>query len=143
MISLGKPLEQILGIGALIVVAVGCALVLWPFLTALIWAAVICFSTWPIYRWCEQALGGRRGLAATLMTLLVALVLVAPFAIMVTTLADSVVSLVHGGGPSSRAGPTAATALGRGVPSGWREPSLPIGTAWPITHPPSSSNSRS
>src|SRR4029434_3216293 len=93
MIPLGKPLEQILGIGALIMVAVGCALVLWPFLTALMWAAVICFSTWPIYRWCERALGGRRGLAATLMTLLVAVVLVAPFAIMVATLTDSVVAL--------------------------------------------------
>ncbi len=94
MIPLGKPLEQILGIGALLLLAVGCALVLRPFLTGLMWAAVICFSTWPLYRWCEQALGGRRGLAATLMTLLVALVLVAPFAIMVTTLADSVSSLV-------------------------------------------------
>ena len=81
MIPLGKPLEQILGIGALLLLVVGCALVLWPFLTALMWAAVICFSTWPLYRWCEQALGGRRGGAATLMSFLVALVLVAPFAI--------------------------------------------------------------
>ena len=94
MIPLGKPIEQILGISALLLLAVGCALVLWPFLTALMWAAVICYSTWPIYRWCEQALGGRRGLAATLMTLLVTLVLVAPFAIMVATLTDSVFSLV-------------------------------------------------
>jgi predicted PurR-regulated permease PerM len=53
-----------------------------------------CFSTWPVYSWCERALGGRRGLAAALMTLLVALVLVAPFAIMVATLADSISSLV-------------------------------------------------
>ena len=94
MIPLGKPIEQILGIGALLLLAIGCAIVLWPFLSALLWAAVICFSTWPIYRRCERALGGRRGLAAALMTLLVALVLVAPFAVMVATLADSVSSLV-------------------------------------------------
>ena len=50
MIPLGKPLEQILGIGALFLLAIGCAIVLWPFLSALLWAAVICFSTWPIYR---------------------------------------------------------------------------------------------
>jgi hypothetical protein len=49
MIPLGKPLEQILGIGALFLLAIGCAIVLLPFLSALLWAAVICFSTWPIY----------------------------------------------------------------------------------------------
>ena len=94
MISLGKPIEQILGIGALLLLAIGCAIVLWPFLSALLWAAVICFSTWPIYTWCEQVLGGRRGLAGALMTLLVALVIVAPFAITVATLADSVSRLI-------------------------------------------------
>jgi predicted PurR-regulated permease PerM len=94
MIPLGKPLEQVLGIGALLLLALGCALTLWPFLPALLWAAAICFSTWPVYRWCERSLGGRRGLAATLMTLLVALVLVAPFAAIVAALADSIVSFL-------------------------------------------------
>ena len=94
MISLGKPIEQILGIAALLLLAIGCAVVLWPFLSAILWAAVICFSTWPIYRWYERTLGGRRALAAALMTLSVALILVAPFAIMVATLADSVSRLI-------------------------------------------------
>ena len=93
MIPLGKPIEQILGIGALVLLAIGCAVVLWPFLSALLWAAVICFSTWPVYSWCERTLGGRRGLASAVMTVLITLVLVAPFAIMVATLADSVISL--------------------------------------------------
>ena len=82
MIPLGKLNERILGIGALLLMAIGCAVVLRPFLSALMWAAVICFSTWPIYSWFERALGGRRGLVAALMTLLVALILVAPFAIL-------------------------------------------------------------
>jgi predicted PurR-regulated permease PerM len=91
MIPLGKPLEQVLGIGAFLLLAVGCALTLWPFLSALLWAAAICFSTWPVYRWCERSLGGRRGLAAALMTLLVTLALIVPFAAIVAALADSVV----------------------------------------------------
>jgi predicted PurR-regulated permease PerM len=94
MIPLGKPIERILGIGALLLLSIGCAIVLWPFLSALLWAAVICYSTWPIYTWFERTLGGHRGLAAALMTLSVALVLVAPFAIMVATLADSIGSLI-------------------------------------------------
>lgn len=85
-----RPVEQILGIGALVLLGVGCIVVLWPFLSALIWAAVLCFSTWPIYIWFEGLLGGRRTPAALLMTLLVAAIVVAPFAILVATLADSV-----------------------------------------------------
>src|SRR5689334_8385412 len=94
MIPLGKPTERFLGIGALLLLAIGCAVVLRPFLSALMWAAVICFSTWPVYARCERALGDRRGLSATLMTLLVALLLVAPFAAILATLADSAISLV-------------------------------------------------
>jgi predicted PurR-regulated permease PerM len=45
MTPFGKPIEQILGICALVLLAIGCALVLWPFLSALLWAAVICYST--------------------------------------------------------------------------------------------------
>jgi predicted PurR-regulated permease PerM len=93
MMPLDKLIGQILGTGALVLLAIGCAIVLWPFLSSLLWAAVLCFSTWPIYRWCERLLGGRRVLAAALMTSLVSLVLVAPFAVMLAALADSISSL--------------------------------------------------
>jgi predicted PurR-regulated permease PerM len=95
MIPLGKPIEQILGGGALLLLAVGCALVLRPFVSAILWAAVICFSTWPVYERCERAVGGNKILAAALMTLLVGLVLVAPFAVMAATLTDSVGNLLR------------------------------------------------
>ncbi len=58
MLPLGKPIEQVLGISALLLLAIGCAIMLRPFLSALLWAAILCFSTWPIYRWCEA--GPRR-----------------------------------------------------------------------------------
>ena len=116
MIPLGKPIEQILGIGALLLLAIGCAVVLWPFLSALLWAAVICFSTWPIYRWCERVLGGRRGLAAALMTLSVALVLVAPFAVMVAALADSVSRLITAATRVFEQGPPAPPPWVAGLP---------------------------
>jgi predicted PurR-regulated permease PerM len=116
MIPLGKPLQQILGIGALILLALGCAVVLWPFLSALLWAAVICFSTWPIYGWCERVVGGRRGLAAALMTVAVALVLVAPFALMVAALADSVSSLISAATRVFEQGPPAPPPWVAGLP---------------------------
>ena len=107
MMQFDGSVEQILGIGALVLLGIGCLVVLWPFLSALLWAAVLCFSTWPAYTWFERTLGGRRTLAALLMTLLVALVLVAPFAISVATLADSVSSIVAAANRVLEQGPPA------------------------------------
>jgi predicted PurR-regulated permease PerM len=103
--------ERILGIGALVLLGIGCIVVLWPFLSALIWAAVLCFSTWPIYTWLERLLGERRTPAALLMTLLVAAVIVAPFAILVATLADSVATVAQAVNSLLEQGPPA--------PPGW------------------------
>ena len=106
-----RSVEQILGIGALLLLGIGCIVVLWPFLSALIWAAVLCFSTWPIYTRLERLLGGRRTPAALLMTLLVAAVVVAPFAILVATLADSVATVAQAVNSLLEQGPPA--------PPGW------------------------
>ncbi len=103
MFSHGKLIEQLLAFGALGLLAIGCTLVLWPFLSAILWAAVICFSTWPAYRLFERALGGYRALAAAAMTVLVVVVIVAPLALLATTLADNISSLVAGVTQVSRA----------------------------------------
>lgn len=116
MIPLGKPIEQILGVGALCLLAIGCVVVIWPFLSAILWAAVICFSTWPIYKRCERAVGGYRALAAIVMTLLVVLVVIAPFAVMVVTLADSVGSLITAMTRVLEQGPPAPPNWVKGVP---------------------------
>ncbi|SEH97546.1 hypothetical protein SAMN05216228_104822 [Rhizobium tibeticum] len=41
-------------------------LVLQPFLSAILWAAVICFSTWPAYRRSERVVGGNKSRAAAI-----------------------------------------------------------------------------
>jgi predicted PurR-regulated permease PerM len=87
-----KPnrIEKIAGLAALSILLVGCYVVIRPFLSPLLWAAILCFSTWPVYCWWEKLLGGRRTLAATVMTLLIAAVLVAPFVIVGANLADNI-----------------------------------------------------
>ena len=80
-------------VAAIVTLVVGCLLVLQPFVTALLCAAIVCFSTWPVYQWLEQRLGGRRTLAALLMTLLLILVVVLPLALLALTLADNVTAL--------------------------------------------------
>ena len=85
-----KRVEQIAQIAAITLLVMGCLLVLQPFVTALLFAAIVCFSTWPVYQHVERVMKGRRWLAALVMTLLLILVMVLPLALLVLTLADSV-----------------------------------------------------
>jgi predicted PurR-regulated permease PerM len=44
--------DKILGIGMLAALVIGCLLVLLPFVTALLMAAILTYSTWPVYVGC-------------------------------------------------------------------------------------------
>lgn len=93
MTTLARRIERNLGWIVLAILLFGCLLVLWPFVSALLWAVVLCFSTWPIYQRVLKWLGGRRTLAATVMTLAMIVVILVPFVIIGTTLAGSVKEL--------------------------------------------------
>jgi predicted PurR-regulated permease PerM len=90
-----KRVEQIIQIVAIVVLVIGCFMVLRPFLAAILSAAILCFSTWPVYEWLERKLGGRNWLAALVMTLLMALVLVLPLIAITVSYADEVPQLVE------------------------------------------------
>jgi predicted PurR-regulated permease PerM len=72
--SLGRPA----GLLAALLLAVGCLLVLRPFLSALLWAAILVYSTWPAYRFLLDRLRLPAGLAAALMVLVEFLLLGLP-----------------------------------------------------------------
>ena len=57
-----KRIERTIQIAASTLLAIGCLMVLKPFLAALLSAAILCFSTWPVYQWIERRFGGRRTL---------------------------------------------------------------------------------
>ncbi len=113
---LSRRIGHVLGIGALALLVIGCALVLWPFLSAILWAAVICFSTWPIYRRCERAVGGYRAAAAAAMTILMVFVMAAPLALLVTALADDITNLAEGVTRVLEQGPSAPPNWVKGLP---------------------------
>ena len=75
-------------IALLALLALGCALVLEPFIAAILFSAVICITTWPVYAWLLARLKGRAWLAALLMTLLLMVVVVLPVALLAATLTD-------------------------------------------------------
>ena len=55
-----KRIERMIQVVAGTALAIGCLMVLKPFLAALLSAAILCFSTWPLYRLIERRLRGRR-----------------------------------------------------------------------------------
>jgi predicted PurR-regulated permease PerM len=116
MSDLRRWIGPVLGISTLALLVVACALVLWPFLSAILWAAVICYSTWPLYRQCERAVGGYRAVAAAIMTMLVIFVLAAPLAFLVTALADDMKNLAEGITHVLEKGPSAPPNWIKGLP---------------------------
>jgi predicted PurR-regulated permease PerM len=80
------------------ILAAGSLWVLRPFLLALLWAAIIVVSTWPIMLRLQGWLGGRRAAAVAVMTVALLLVLFAPLYLAVATLVEQsgrIGELVH------------------------------------------------
>jgi predicted PurR-regulated permease PerM len=62
-------------------IAIGCVVVLLPFVSALLWAAILVFTTWPICEWLRLRLHLRHGVAAGAMVALTAVAIVLPLAL--------------------------------------------------------------
>jgi predicted PurR-regulated permease PerM len=75
-------------------IVVGAIWVLAPFLAALLFAAILCLTTWPLFARIEDRLKGRTTLAALLMTLLLALAVLLPMSYLAATAADAVSQLL-------------------------------------------------
>lgn len=89
----GPHSDRILAVLALTLLAAGCMLVLWPFMTALVWAAILASTSWPVLLWLDRITGQRRLLSATLMTLLVTVALLGPIVAVALALADDAAEL--------------------------------------------------
>lgn len=85
--------SQLTRIALVVLLIAGCFLVLRPFMAAILFAAVICVFTWPLYRQVWLRSGKRDTLAAITMTLLLLVALILPMAYLATNLADSAAAL--------------------------------------------------
>jgi predicted PurR-regulated permease PerM len=73
----------------LAVLILGTAWVMRPFVLALVWAAMIAVSTWPILLWIQRRLGGRRGPAVAVMVVVLLLFLVVPLYLGISTIVEN------------------------------------------------------
>jgi predicted PurR-regulated permease PerM len=77
-------------IATVVLLALGCLYVLKPFLAAILFAAAVVISSWPLYLMLLARMRGRRTLAALTMTLTLTLLVIIPLALVAYNLADDV-----------------------------------------------------
>jgi predicted PurR-regulated permease PerM len=88
-----QSIELWIGLAAVALLVAGCLLILLPFISAALWAAILCFTTWPMFLRLDAALGGRRSLGALVATLALAVIIAEPVVILAMTLASNISAL--------------------------------------------------
>jgi predicted PurR-regulated permease PerM len=84
--DLVRTILQVLVIAALVVTSLW---IISPFLPAMVWATMIVVATWPLFLGLEARLWGRRGLAISVMTIAILLVLFVPMSLAIGALIDN------------------------------------------------------
>jgi predicted PurR-regulated permease PerM len=82
--------------GLILAMVLLCFQVFSPFLSLMAWAVILAVTVYPMQVWLAARLGGRQGLAATLLVLLGTVVILAPTAALMSSLADSVQGFIKG-----------------------------------------------
>ena len=87
---MNPKLQQYLQLAALAVVVIGCFQILQPFIPALLFSAVACLASWPLYARLRRRFGGQETVAALLMTTLLVVLVIGPSSLLALSLADDV-----------------------------------------------------
>jgi predicted PurR-regulated permease PerM len=89
-----NQLERYAQIAGVAVLVVGCFYVVSPFVASVLFAAVVCATTWPVFLRIRRRVGDRPVVAALLMTVLLAMVVIVPVALLALALTENVTALV-------------------------------------------------
>ena len=79
-------------VGALVVL---CYQVFSPFISLMVWAVILAVTIYPLHQSIAGRVGDRQGLASSVLVVLGAVVIIAPTAVLVSSLGDSVQQLIH------------------------------------------------
>src|SRR5678809_1541524 len=88
-------LDVLIRAGLILVLVMLCYRIFSPFLVLMVWALILAITIYPLHRALAARLGGRRGWAATLITVLGVALIVAPTAVLLDSMGDSVHRLIH------------------------------------------------
>lgn len=82
--------------GLVLALVLLCYRIFSPFLTLMIWALILAVTLFPLQQLIARRIGGRQGLAASLVVLLGLALIVTPTAVLLNSMADSIHSLIRG-----------------------------------------------
>src|SRR6478735_3261089 len=88
-------LEVLIRAGLIFVLVWLCFQVFAPFLTLMVWALILAVAMYPLHQWLARKMGGKQGLAATVIGIAGAVLIVTPTAALMGSLGDSVQGFVH------------------------------------------------
>ena len=111
-----QSLRQLAQLTAIGIVVVGCYLVMLPFIPAILFAVVVCISTWPLYERLRRVLRGKPTLAALAMVVLLMVLVIVPSALLAVRLTDNVTTIVEAARTLLNRGPITAPAWLREIP---------------------------
>ena len=92
--ALSRLLDVLIRAGLIGVLAVLCYLVIAPFLTLIVWAIILAVTLYPLHRSLARSIGGKKGLAATIVVLGGLVLIVTPSALLLNSFGSSVYDLV-------------------------------------------------
>ena len=88
-------LDVLIRAGLILAMAVLCYRVFSPFLHLMIWALILAVTLYPLHQSLASKIGGKQGLAATLLVVVGVVLIVVPTAMLMSSLGDSLHRLVN------------------------------------------------
>jgi predicted PurR-regulated permease PerM len=88
-------MDVLIRAGLILVMVMLCYQVFSPFLTLMVWALILAVTIYPLHQALASKIGGKQGLAATLLVVVGVVLIVAPTAMLMSSLGDSVHQLVN------------------------------------------------
>ena len=89
-----RLLDVLIRAGLILALVMLCYQVFAPFLTLMVWALILAVALYPLHQYLAKKLGGKQGLAATILTLLGIAVIIVPTAVLMSSMGDSVHQLI-------------------------------------------------
>ena len=88
-------LDVLIQAGLILALVMLCYQVFSPFLTLMVWALILAVALYPMHQYLAARIGGKQGLAATIVVLLGVTLIIVPTAVLMSSLGDSVHQLIN------------------------------------------------
>ncbi len=93
----GRNIESWIALAVIGILTVACGWILWPFGSAILWAIIICVSAWPLFEQISVATRGHLWLSSLIMVIILAIIIITPFAIVGMSLASNIAAIADAG----------------------------------------------